>query len=48
VRIVPVPVPGRAGKDIRGGALLATEGTTIDGPTFDEWLDSDDAKRPLL
>jgi uncharacterized protein YbjT (DUF2867 family) len=45
VRIVPVPVPGKAGKQIRNGALLATEGTTIDGPSFDEWLGSDDAKR---
>ena len=36
---------GRAGKRIRSGALLATEGTTIDGPTFEEWLGSGDAKR---
>lgn len=45
VRIVPIPVPGKAGRDIRGGALLATDSTAIDGPSFDEWLGSADAKR---
>jgi uncharacterized protein YbjT (DUF2867 family) len=48
VRVVAVPMPGRTGKQIRAGALLATDGTTIDGPTFDEWLASDDANRVTL
>jgi uncharacterized protein YbjT (DUF2867 family) len=48
VRVVGVPIPGKAAKQIRSGALLATDTTTIDGPTFDEWLASDDAKRMKL
>jgi len=48
VRVVGVPIPGKAAKQIRSGALLATGTTTIDGPTFDEWLASDDAKRMQL
>ena len=39
-RVVAVSLPGKAGRDMRGGALLATAETTIDGPTFDEWLRS--------
>jgi len=45
LKVIGVPVPGATGKQMRAGALLATEGTTIDGPSFDEWLGSGDAKR---
>lgn len=45
LRVVRMPVPGKAGRQIRRGALLATAATTVDGPTFDQWLGSDDAKR---
>ena len=42
--VVPMPVAGSAGRAMRQGALLATESTAIDGPTFDEWLRSEDAR----
>lgn len=42
--VVPVPVPGSAARAMRGDALLATQATTIDGPSFDEWLASEDAR----
>jgi uncharacterized protein YbjT (DUF2867 family) len=42
--VVPLPLPGSAGRAMHGDALLATEGTRIDGPTFDTWLSSDDAR----
>jgi uncharacterized protein YbjT (DUF2867 family) len=42
--VLPLPIPGSAGRAMRGDALLATEGTTIEGPTFDTWLSSDDAR----
>jgi uncharacterized protein YbjT (DUF2867 family) len=42
--VVPVPVPGSGGRALRSGALLATAVTTIDGPAFEEWLRSDDAR----
>jgi uncharacterized protein YbjT (DUF2867 family) len=45
VRVVPLPLLGKTGRQIRNGALLATEGTTIDGPRFDDWLAGDDAAR---
>jgi len=45
LRIVPVPVPGKSGRQIRRGALLATDGTTVDGPTFDQWLAGADVAR---
>jgi uncharacterized protein YbjT (DUF2867 family) len=43
VRVVAVTVPGRAARDMRGDALLATGTTTIDGPSFDEWLGTADS-----
>ena len=43
VRIVAVTAPGKAASDMCGGALLATDSTSIDGPTYDEWLRSSDA-----
>jgi uncharacterized protein YbjT (DUF2867 family) len=45
LKVLAAPVPGKAGARMRSGALLATDATTIDGPTFDEWLVGDDAKR---
>jgi uncharacterized protein YbjT (DUF2867 family) len=42
--VVPVTVPGAAGRAMRGDALLANPGTRICGPTYDEWLHSDDAQ----
>ena len=47
-RVVGLRLPGKASRLMRSGALLATEATTLDGPTFDEWLGSDDAKRIAL
>ena len=48
LKVLAVPVPGKTGRQMRAGALLATEGTTIDGPTFEEWLASGDAKNLRL
>lgn len=45
LRVVRISPPGKAMRQIRSGALLATEGTTIDGPRFDEWLGTGDARR---
>lgn len=36
--VLPVPVPGAAGKAMRAGALLPTGPATIGRMTFDEWL----------
>lgn len=36
--VVPVPMPGAAGKAQAGGALLPSAGARIAGPTFEEWL----------
>jgi uncharacterized protein YbjT (DUF2867 family) len=44
--VIPVALPGT--RPMREGALLANEGTTIDGPTFDEWLDTDDGQAMLV
>ena len=43
LRVLAVSPPGRAARDMRAGALLATGTTTVDGPTYDQWLRSDDA-----
>jgi uncharacterized protein YbjT (DUF2867 family) len=42
VAVVPVRVPGRAGKAMRSGALLPTPGVRLAGPTFAEWLTGED------
>jgi hypothetical protein len=42
VAVVPVRVPGRAGKAMRSGALLPTPGVRLTGPTFAEWLTGED------
>lgn len=36
--VLPVPVPGAAGKAMREGALLPTGPATIGRTTFDEWI----------
>jgi len=40
--VVPLPVPGRAGKAMRAGAQLPQSGARIVGPTFEEWLEGED------
>jgi uncharacterized protein YbjT (DUF2867 family) len=42
--ILPIRVPGPAGRVMRGGTLLATPTTRLVGPTFGEWLASVDAR----
>jgi uncharacterized protein YbjT (DUF2867 family) len=42
--VVPVALPGT--RPMRDGALLASAGATIEGPTFDEWLATDDVALP--
>lgn len=34
---LPVPIPGRMGRALRGGGLCAPEGA-VDGATFEQWL----------
>lgn len=46
--VLAVAPPGKAFRDMRHGALLATPATALDGPTYDEWLRSDDARRLSL
>jgi len=36
--LAPLPVPGRAGKAFREGALLPGPDAEVLGPTFEEWL----------
>jgi uncharacterized protein YbjT (DUF2867 family) len=43
IAVLPIVVPGRGGRAMRGGQLLATPRTTLVGPTFADWLISDDA-----
>ena len=43
IAVLPIVVPGRGGRAMRGGQLLATRPTTLVGPTFADWLISDDA-----
>ena len=38
--VVPLRLPGRTGAAMRRGALLATPGARVIGPTFAEWLAS--------
>jgi uncharacterized protein YbjT (DUF2867 family) len=40
--VVPLPVPGRAGKAMRAGGQLPQSGASIVGPTFEEWLEGED------
>lgn len=48
LRIMPVRMPGDAGRAFRGGALLPGDGARIIGPTFNEWLDSEDSASPAF
>ena len=41
--VVPVHLPGEAGRALRGGALLPGPDAVVAGPGPDEWLASDDA-----
>jgi uncharacterized protein YbjT (DUF2867 family) len=43
LRVIAISPPGRAARDMRTGALLATDTTTVDGPTYDDWLRSGDS-----
>ena len=36
--LIPLRVPGTAGRALRDGTLLPTDGTRVIGPAFDEWL----------
>jgi uncharacterized protein YbjT (DUF2867 family) len=40
--VVPLPVPGRAGKAMRTGGQLPSPGAHIIGPTFAQWLEGGD------
>lgn len=46
--IVPVPVPGQAGKQMRAGGQLPLAGARIEGPRFQDWLLTADAARPAF
>ncbi len=41
-QVVAIPVPGRAGRAMRSGALTPAAGALIAGPTFEEWLPGPD------
>jgi uncharacterized protein YbjT (DUF2867 family) len=38
IRLVPLHVPGAAGRALRDGSLLPGPDAKLDGPTFDQWL----------
>jgi uncharacterized protein YbjT (DUF2867 family) len=40
--VLPLRLPGRAGKAMRSGAQLPLAGAHIVGPSFEEWLDGED------
>ena len=44
-RVIPIPLPGAAGRAMRAGSLLPSPAARISGPTFDDWLQSADARR---
>ncbi len=41
--VVPLHVPGAAGRALRGGAVLPSPEVPLAGPTFEQWLGSEDA-----
>jgi len=41
--VIPLPVPGTAGKAMRRGGQLPKLGARLVGPTFEEWIDGEDA-----
>lgn len=46
--VIPLRVPGAAGKLMRSGGQLPPAGARLVGPTFERWLASGDAKYPPL
>jgi uncharacterized protein YbjT (DUF2867 family) len=48
LRVLAVTLPDKGSREMRNGTLLATPSTVIDGPRFEDWLRSDDARRLLL
>jgi uncharacterized protein YbjT (DUF2867 family) len=46
--VVPLRLPGAAGRAMREGAVLPTPGVPLLGPAFAEWLESEDAASPDL
>lgn len=45
--VLPLPVPGRTGKALRHGALLAGPDARVIGPGPSEWLAGDDVRRVM-
>jgi uncharacterized protein YbjT (DUF2867 family) len=45
--VIPFPVPGPGGKAMRAGGQLPKPGARIVGPTFEEWMDGEDARSLL-
>jgi uncharacterized protein YbjT (DUF2867 family) len=46
--VIPIRVPGTAGKMMRGGGQLPSTGAQLVGPTFADWLLTTDANYPPL
>jgi uncharacterized protein YbjT (DUF2867 family) len=46
--VIPIRVPGAAGKMMRGGGQLPSSGAQLVGPTFVDWLLTTDANYPPL
>ena len=44
LRVVSTPLPGRAGAAMREGALVPVGEVEVVGPTFADWLTTDDAR----
>lgn len=42
LRLVSMPIPGRAGRAMRSGGLLPPSDARLVGPTFKEWIAGDD------
>ncbi len=42
-RVAGAPLPGGSGRAMRSGALLPGPGARLEGPTFGEWLEGEDA-----
>lgn len=45
--VVPLRLPGAAGRAMRTGALLPSPGARLAGPTFEQWLTRTDATTPV-
>ena len=44
-RVIAIRPPGRSGRAMRSGALIPSEAARVSGPTFTDWLSSEDAQR---